>query len=155
MRSASAVRCVAARPPRSGRVFLRDVGARVRDRGRARDERQSEKDTAQSSMPSYARPADRQAIERVAADMSVPFVGIWLEAPEATLIARTEQRRNDPSDADADVIRLQHRQRDRRDDVAPRRSLCVTRDCAGDAAKYVQQQVPGALNSQGVGAKVS
>jgi predicted kinase len=40
----------------------------------------------------------------------VPFVGIWLEAPEATLVARTEQRRNDPSDADADVIRLQQQQ---------------------------------------------
>ena len=56
------------------------------------------------------RPADRQAIERVAADMSVPFIGLWLEAPEPTLAARTEQRRNDPSDADADVIRMQHRQ---------------------------------------------
>ena len=58
----------------------------------------------------YARPADRQAIEHVAAEMAVPFVGIWLEAPEATLIARAEQRRNDASDADADVIRLQHAQ---------------------------------------------
>ena len=58
----------------------------------------------------YARPGDRQAIEHVAADMAVPFVGIWLEAPEATLVARTEQRRNDPSDADADVIRLQQQQ---------------------------------------------
>ena len=42
--------------------------------------------------------------------MSVPFVGVWLEAPEAMLIARTEQRRDDASDADADVIRIQHRQ---------------------------------------------
>jgi predicted kinase len=58
----------------------------------------------------YARPADRQAIERVAADLSAPFVGIWLEAPEATLIARVEQRRHDASDADADVIRLQRAQ---------------------------------------------
>jgi aminoglycoside phosphotransferase family enzyme/predicted kinase len=58
----------------------------------------------------YARPGDRQAIERVAADEAVPFVGIWLEAPEATLIARAEQRRNDPSDADAAVIRLQQRE---------------------------------------------
>jgi predicted kinase len=58
----------------------------------------------------YARPGDRQAIERVAAEMSVPFVGIWLEVPESTLVARIEQRRNDPSDADAGVIRMQHRQ---------------------------------------------
>jgi aminoglycoside phosphotransferase family enzyme/predicted kinase len=57
----------------------------------------------------YARPSDRRAIERVAADVQVPFVGIWLEAPETTLIARVEQRHNDASDADAAVIRLQHR----------------------------------------------
>jgi predicted kinase len=37
-------------------------------------------------------------------------VGIWLEAPESILVARTEQRRHDPSDANADVVRLQHRQ---------------------------------------------
>ncbi|HYN06767.1 MAG TPA: AAA family ATPase [Vicinamibacterales bacterium] len=58
----------------------------------------------------YARPADRQTIERVAAEASVPFVGFWLEAPESTLIARTGQRRNDPSDADAAVIRMQRAQ---------------------------------------------
>ena len=43
----------------------------------------------------YARPVDRQAIEQVAANVAVPFVGIWLEAPEDTLITRAEQRRND------------------------------------------------------------
>jgi predicted kinase len=56
----------------------------------------------------YARPADRQAIEQVAAAAAVPFVGLWLEAPEPVLIARTERRSNDPSDADAHVVRLQH-----------------------------------------------
>jgi predicted kinase len=58
----------------------------------------------------YARPADRQAIEDVATAASVPFVGLWLEAPESVLIARTEQRRNDPSDADERVIRMQREQ---------------------------------------------
>jgi predicted kinase len=57
----------------------------------------------------YARPPDRHAIERVAIDAAVPFAGIWLEAPEATLIDRAEQRRHDPSDADAAVIRRQQR----------------------------------------------
>jgi predicted kinase len=59
----------------------------------------------------YARPSDRRAIERVAAAASVPFIGFWLEAPESTLIARTEQRRNDASDADAAVIRMQRAQK--------------------------------------------
>jgi predicted kinase len=58
----------------------------------------------------YARASDRQVIEQVAAAASVPFIGLWLEAPEPVLIARTEQRRNDPSDADANVIRTQSAQ---------------------------------------------
>jgi aminoglycoside phosphotransferase family enzyme len=55
----------------------------------------------------YSRPADREAIEHVAAAAQVPFVGLWLDAPEAILIARSEQRRLDASDADAAVIRQQ------------------------------------------------
>ena len=58
----------------------------------------------------YAHPTDRQVIERVAAAASVPFVGIWLDAPESTLVGRAEQRRNDPSDADGAVVRMQHTQ---------------------------------------------
>jgi aminoglycoside phosphotransferase family enzyme/predicted kinase len=55
----------------------------------------------------FARPADREAIEHAAAIASVPFLGLWLDAPADVLIARSGQRRGDPSDADADVIRLQ------------------------------------------------
>jgi uncharacterized protein len=55
----------------------------------------------------YARPADRDAIERVASAAHVPFVGVWLEAPDAVLIARSEQRDLDASDADAAVVRGQ------------------------------------------------
>jgi hypothetical protein len=58
----------------------------------------------------HARPAERQAIERLAGDASVPFIGLWLEAPETTLIERTKRRHFDPSDADEAVIRTQHAQ---------------------------------------------
>jgi aminoglycoside phosphotransferase family enzyme/predicted kinase len=58
----------------------------------------------------YARAADREVIEGVGAAASVPFIGLWLEASESVLTSRTEQRRNDPSDADANVIRLQRAQ---------------------------------------------
>jgi uncharacterized protein len=58
----------------------------------------------------FARTADREAIERVAADAGVPFVGVWLEAPESTLIDRATRRMSDPSDADAAVIRHQQTQ---------------------------------------------
>jgi len=55
----------------------------------------------------YARASDRQVTERVAAAASAPFMGLWLDAPEAVMMARMAQRRNDPSDADADVLRVQ------------------------------------------------
>jgi uncharacterized protein len=54
----------------------------------------------------YAQPADREAIKGMAA-AHVPIVGVWLDAPESVLIARSEQRRLDASDADAAVIRGQ------------------------------------------------
>ena len=55
----------------------------------------------------WGREADREAIERVAAAAGVPFVGLWLEAPEAVLIERIASRHEDPSDADAAVVRTQ------------------------------------------------
>jgi predicted kinase len=58
----------------------------------------------------YAREADRGAIEQVADAASVPFVGLWLDAPEFVLIDRTAQRRQDASDADATVVRMQRAQ---------------------------------------------
>jgi hypothetical protein len=91
----------------------------------------------------YARPGDRQGIERVAAEVAVPFVGIWLEAPEATLIARVEQRRNDASDADAAVIRLQHR--DRTGAIGWHRveASRPPGEVLDDVSKYMHQLVPG------------
>jgi predicted kinase len=55
----------------------------------------------------FARSADREVIERIAAVARVSFAGIWLEAPESVLIGRSERRHLDASDADAAVIRNQ------------------------------------------------
>ena len=55
----------------------------------------------------YARSSDREAIERAAAEASVPFAGLWLDAPESMLSARVEGRRGDPSDATTSVVRMQ------------------------------------------------
>jgi aminoglycoside phosphotransferase family enzyme/predicted kinase len=55
----------------------------------------------------FARSQDREAIERVATGAGVSFAGIWLDAPAATLCQRVGERRGDPSDADAGVIRAQ------------------------------------------------
>lgn len=55
----------------------------------------------------FAAPAERAAVEAVAAEAGAPFVGFWLEAPSDVLIARVEARRRDASDADAQVVRQQ------------------------------------------------
>jgi aminoglycoside phosphotransferase family enzyme/predicted kinase len=58
----------------------------------------------------FARAADRQAVAHAAHAASVPFIGLWLDAPEHVLIARTAARRLDASDADAAVIARQREQ---------------------------------------------
>lgn len=55
----------------------------------------------------FAEPSHRQEIEQVAAYASVPFTGLWLDAPESVLVERTVHRTADASDADARVVRLQ------------------------------------------------
>jgi hypothetical protein len=55
----------------------------------------------------FAHASDREALERAAGAAGVPFVGLWLAAPVSELITRSERRRSDASDADADVIRRQ------------------------------------------------
>src|SRR5690606_5789489 len=55
----------------------------------------------------FSRAPERDAIQHCAAQASVPFNGVWLETSEEQLIRRVEARKNDPSDATADVIRKQ------------------------------------------------
>ncbi len=91
----------------------------------------------------FARPLDRTAIERVATGASVPFVGLWLDAPEAVLIGRLRDRRRDPSDANTDVVRMQLAQDTgvigwRRIDASP--AAAVVSQCA---TTYLQNQASG------------
>jgi len=55
----------------------------------------------------FDRAEDRRRIAAVAAAAGVPFRGVWLEAPAATLVERVEHRRGGPSDATGDVVRGQ------------------------------------------------
>ncbi len=56
----------------------------------------------------HQREDDRGALEAIAAEAGVPFVGVWLDAPEHVLIQRVAHRRADISDADPAVVRAQH-----------------------------------------------
>jgi aminoglycoside phosphotransferase family enzyme/predicted kinase len=55
----------------------------------------------------HSRPDEREAIEAVARENGAAFTGIWLDAPEKTLIERVAARTGDASDADAEVVRRQ------------------------------------------------
>ncbi|WP_182179871.1 AAA family ATPase [Methylobacterium radiotolerans] len=55
----------------------------------------------------FDRPAEREGIEAVARDIDAGFLGVWLEAPAATLASRIEKRVGDPSDATAAVLKAQ------------------------------------------------
>jgi aminoglycoside phosphotransferase family enzyme/predicted kinase len=55
----------------------------------------------------YAKPAERDAIAAVARNLSLRFDGIWLQAAPATLSERVTARRDDASDADAEVVARQ------------------------------------------------
>lgn len=55
----------------------------------------------------HAGEEERRGIEEVARELSLPFVGLWLEAPLPRLVERVGQRSGDASDADAKVVALQ------------------------------------------------
>ncbi len=55
----------------------------------------------------FAASAHRDMAANVARDAGVPFMGIWLDAPESTRLDRVGARIGDVSDADARVLALQ------------------------------------------------
>jgi len=55
----------------------------------------------------YAKSDERRAAARLAAELAVPFVGLWLEAPLATRLERIGRRSGDASDADAGIAARQ------------------------------------------------
>jgi hypothetical protein len=55
----------------------------------------------------HAHVREREAAARLAADLGVPFVGLWLEAPLALRLRRVGGRASDASDADARVAASQ------------------------------------------------
>lgn len=56
------------------------------------------------------KPAERESLAAVAAAAGVPFSGLWLAAPAATMDGRLRARRHDASDASPEVLATQLRQ---------------------------------------------
>ena len=57
----------------------------------------------------FMRRSERDVAEMLASQRRVPFVGLWLEAPERDRIGRVMARSGDASDAVVDVVREQSR----------------------------------------------
>ncbi len=55
----------------------------------------------------FARPEERAAMERVAKEAGVPFIGLWLDAPAEVLRQRVAGRTGDASDATVAVLEKQ------------------------------------------------
>lgn len=55
----------------------------------------------------HAEPDEREMMAEAAAACSAPFDGVWLEAPADTMKARVEARRQDASDATAEIVAKQ------------------------------------------------
>ncbi len=55
----------------------------------------------------HAQPREREAAARLAAEVGVPFTGLWLEAPLAQRLKRVRTRPADASDANARVVATQ------------------------------------------------
>jgi predicted kinase len=55
----------------------------------------------------FAREPEREAVGRMAAEVGVPFQGLWLTAPREVLLARVGARVGDASDATPDVVARQ------------------------------------------------
>ncbi|MBV8336449.1 MAG: AAA family ATPase [Alphaproteobacteria bacterium] len=56
------------------------------------------------------KPTERESFAGVAMVASVPFSGLWLEAPAPTMDGRLRTRKNDASDASPEVLALQLRE---------------------------------------------
>jgi hypothetical protein len=55
----------------------------------------------------YAKSHERRAAAHLAAELAIPFIGLWLEAPLATRLARIGRRSGDASDADVAIAARQ------------------------------------------------
>jgi aminoglycoside phosphotransferase family enzyme/predicted kinase len=56
----------------------------------------------------HSHAGERRQAVALAREVGAPFVGLWLEAPLETRLARVAARRDDASDADGRIVRQQH-----------------------------------------------
>jgi uncharacterized protein len=82
----------------------------------------------------HARPEERLAVERIAAELGLPFHGLWLTAEPSRLIERVNARRDDASDATDSVVRQQLRL-----DIGELSPAWSVLDANGSTAKVIER----------------
>jgi aminoglycoside phosphotransferase family enzyme/predicted kinase len=85
-------------------AYTAAITARVYETIRARAKEALEAGQAVIADAVHGRPAERAAIEGVAAGSGVAFHGLWLDAPRETLERRVAGREGDASDATVEVV---------------------------------------------------
>jgi aminoglycoside phosphotransferase family enzyme/predicted kinase len=82
----------------------------------------------------FLRPENRKSLAELGEKFGVPLEGVWLEADEAQMTARADARKDDASDANADIVR---QQLDRYEGPPPDWLLADARQDAGHTAQQV------------------
>jgi aminoglycoside phosphotransferase family enzyme/predicted kinase len=88
-------------------AYSQAISAQVHTRMCARAERILRAGHSVVMDATYLLEADRAALAGLAGRVGVQLEGLWLDAPLPTLQMRVSQRKNDASDADAEVVRAQ------------------------------------------------
>jgi len=91
----------------------------------------------------FGRASERAAIERIAQARGAAFHGLWLDAPTALLEERLNSRRNDASDATADVLHTQLDRVEAPDDWHRVDAGGTAAEAIGEALKVLAQEPGG------------
>ena len=98
---------VSAEQPLPGSAYGPDVSKRVYEKLRQVSAEVLATKTAVIADAVFDQLDERLAIQKLAEEAKRPFYGIWLDAPEGTVLSRIVGRKGGPSDADAAVLAAQ------------------------------------------------
>jgi aminoglycoside phosphotransferase family enzyme/predicted kinase len=85
-------------------AYTREASRQVYDRQRGKALRALKAGCPVVMDAVHSREEERAALEQVAMTAGAPFLGLWLEAEPDVIRDRVAARRNDPSDADLEVV---------------------------------------------------
>lgn len=88
-------------------AYTREASRRVYDRQRDKAARALRAGCSVIMDAVHSRESERLALEAAARDAQADFLGVWLDAEAPVIRSRVSARRDDPSDADLEVVEKQ------------------------------------------------